>query len=49
MRNEVKLAGFILLLVMIFAAGHAAGARLGPVTTTSIPGGSGGGGMNMGG
>jgi hypothetical protein len=50
MQNEVKLAGFILLLVVIFAAGHAVGARLGPVATTSTQGGSGGGGgeMNMG-
>jgi hypothetical protein len=29
----IKLAGFLILLSVIFAAAHAAGARLGPVTT----------------
>jgi hypothetical protein len=49
----VKLIGFLLLLVVIFAGAHAAGAAFGPVTTGHSPvtydGGSGGGGMNMGG
>jgi hypothetical protein len=51
----VKLVGFALLLAVIFIAAHAAGARLGPVTTghsqVQYTGGSGGspgmGGMNM--
>ena len=33
MSPVLKLAGFIVLLVLIFAGAHAAGARLGPVTT----------------
>jgi hypothetical protein len=51
--REAKLVGFMLLLAAIFIGAHAAGARLGPVTTShsqvSYPG-SGGmnGGMNMG-
>jgi hypothetical protein len=52
----VKLIGFLLLLALIFAGAHAAGAAFGPVTTGHAPitydgGGSGGGmgGMNMGG
>ncbi len=55
MIREAKLVGFVLLLIAIFIGAHAAGAHLGPVTTThaqvSYPGlGSGGtGGMNMGG
>jgi hypothetical protein len=50
----VKVAGFLVLLALIFAAAHLAGARVGPVTVNS-PGqtsgggsGTGGGGMNMG-
>jgi hypothetical protein len=30
----IKLAGFLVLLGVIFAGAHAAGARLGPVTTS---------------
>jgi hypothetical protein len=54
----VKLAGFLILLALIFAGAHVAGARIGPVTTShsqveydgSVPaGGPGTGGMNMGG
>jgi hypothetical protein len=53
----IKLAGFLVLLVLIFAGAHMAGARLGPVTTghsqVQYTGGTGGapgmGGMNMGG
>jgi len=53
----IKLAGFLVLLVMIFAGAHAAGARLGPVNTghshVQYTGGTTGdrgmGGMNMGG
>jgi hypothetical protein len=30
----IKLAGFLILLAVIFAGAHAAGARLGPVTTS---------------
>jgi hypothetical protein len=50
----IKLIGFLVLLAVIFAGAHAAGAALGPVTTGRSPvtydGGSGGmGGMNMGG
>jgi hypothetical protein len=53
----LKLAGFIFLLVLIFAGAHVIGARLGPVTTGhsqvqytgGVSGGSGMGGMNMGG
>jgi hypothetical protein len=51
----IKLVGFFILLVVIFAGAHAAGARLGPVTTSHSPvrydGGGGGpqmGGMKMG-
>jgi hypothetical protein len=51
----IKLAGFLVLLAVIFAGAHAAGARLGPVTTSHSPvqydnGGSGPGmgGMKMG-
>ena len=55
----MKLAGFLILLAMIFAGAHVAGARLGPVTTSHSPvqydnggprmGGTGGtGGMKMG-
>jgi hypothetical protein len=54
--REAKLLGFLILLAVIFAGAHAAGARLGPVTTShsqvSYPGQGGGvntGGMNMGG
>ena len=58
MAPAVKLAGFLILLAAIFAGAHAAGARLGPVTTGhsqveydgSVPAGRHGtGGMNMGG
>jgi hypothetical protein len=53
----LKLFGFLVLLVAIFAGAHLAGARLGPVTTghahvqysTGNGGGPGMGGMNMGG
>ena len=53
--TAVKLVGFAVLLAVIFIAAHAAGARLGPVTTGHSPvqytGGTGGnpgmGGMNM--
>jgi hypothetical protein len=53
----MRVAGFVILLVVIFIAAHAAGARLGPVTTShshvqytgSGSSGSGSGGMNMGG
>jgi hypothetical protein len=53
--REAKLVGFLILLTAIFFGAHAAGARLGPVTTShsqvSYPGQGGGGmgGMNMGG
>jgi hypothetical protein len=54
--REAKLLGFLILLAAIFIGAHAAGARLGPVTTShsqvSYPGQGGGtnmGGMNMGG
>jgi hypothetical protein len=52
--REAKLLGFLILLAAIFLGSHAAGARLGPVTTShsevSYPGQGGGmGGMNMGG
>ncbi|HEY4464585.1 MAG TPA: hypothetical protein VGN41_18100 [Streptosporangiaceae bacterium] len=42
-----KLCGFLLLLAAIFTGAHAAGARLGPVTTSQYPAGTGGA-MNMG-
>lgn len=50
----MKLVGFLILLAVIFIAAQAAGARLGPVTTGHSQvqytgGGSGTGGMNMGG
>ncbi len=53
MIREAKLVGFVLLLIAIFAGAHAAGAHLGPVTTThsqvSYPGSGGGmGSMDMG-
>jgi hypothetical protein len=55
-----KLAGFLLLIVLAFAAAWLAGAHLGPVTTShsqvrytqvgsGSPGTGGTGGMNMGG
>jgi hypothetical protein len=55
--REVKLAGFVVLLVVIFLGARMAGAHLGPVTTShsqvSYTGGTGGTGggmmMNMGG
>jgi hypothetical protein len=52
--REARLVGFVILLAVIFLCAHAAGARLGPVTTghsqVSYPGqGGGGGGMMMGG
>ena len=58
MAPAIKLAGFLVLLALIFAGAHAAGARLGPVTTGhsqvqyagGVSSGSPGmGGMNMGG
>jgi hypothetical protein len=53
----MKLAGFLVLLAVIFIVAHAAGARFGPVTTGhsqiqyvgSTTGNKGMGGMNMGG
>ena len=53
MIREARLVGFVILLVVIFLGAHAAGARLGPVTTghsqVSYPGQGGGmGGMTMG-
>ena len=54
MTPAIKLAGFLVLLGVIFAGAHAAGARLGPVTTSHSQvqydgGGSPGmGGMKMG-
>jgi len=50
----MKLAGFIMLLIVIFVVGYAVGAYLGPVTTSSTSSqgggsGSGSGSMNMGG
>jgi len=52
--REAKLVGFVILLAAIFLGAHAAGSRLGPVTTShsqvSYPGQGGGtGGMTMGG
>ena len=55
MIREAKLVGFVILLMAIFLGAHAAGARLGPVSTShsqvSYPGQGGGGmgGMTMGG
>ena len=54
MIREAKLVGFVILLAAIFLGAHAAGSRLGPVTTShsqvSYPGQGGGmGGMTMGG
>ena len=54
MIREARLVGFVILLAVIFVGAHAAGAHLGPVTTThsqvSYPGqGGGSGGMTMGG
>lgn len=58
MTPAFKLTGFLVLLAVIFAGAHLAGARLGPVTTghTHVQydgggnsGGSGMSGMNMGG
>ena len=55
MIREAKLLGFLVLLAAIFLGAHAAGAHLGPVTTShsqvSYPGQGGGGmgGMTMGG
>lgn len=34
MSPAVKLCGFLILLVMVFTTAYAAGARLGPVTTS---------------
>ncbi len=56
MSREVKLVGFVVLLIVIFIGAHAAGGRLGPVTTSHShvsytgPGPRGGGmsGMDMG-
>jgi hypothetical protein len=48
----VKLAGFLVLLVLVFAGARVAGARLGPVTTSHSPvqytGGGAGSGGGMG-
>ena len=46
---SVKLCGFLLLLAAIFMGAHAAGAHLGPVTTSYSHSGGGSEGMNMGG
>lgn len=54
MRREARLAGFIILLAVIFVCAIAAGSHLGPVSTShsqvSYPGTgrTSGGGMNMG-
>jgi hypothetical protein len=45
----IKLAGFLILLAVIFAGAHAAGARLGPVTTSHSQVQYGGGSPGMGG
>jgi hypothetical protein len=48
--REAKLVGFVILLAAIFLCAHAAGAHLGPVTTTHAQVSSPNqGGMNMGG
>jgi len=53
--REAKLVGFVILLAAIFLGAHAAGSRLGPVTTSHSQvsyqgqGGGGTGGMTMGG
>jgi hypothetical protein len=50
--REAKLVGFALLLVLVFLGAHAAGARLGPVSTSrshvsyTSPQNPGGGGMS---
>ena len=44
MSPAAKLCGFLVLLMVIFAGAYAAGARLGPVTTTHS---GGSGSMNM--
>ena len=51
MTPAIKLAGFLILLAVIFAGAHAAGARLGPVTTghSQVQYDNGGGGPGMGG
>jgi hypothetical protein len=55
MIREAKLVGFVILLMAIFLGAHAAGASLGPVTTSHsqvsypVQGGGGMGGMTMGG
>jgi hypothetical protein len=48
----MKLVGFLILLIVLVIAAHAAGARLGPVTPSSSQvqytgGGTGGPGVNM--
>jgi len=52
MTRNVKIVGFLLLLVVIFAGAHVAGAALGPMTTghsqVSYTGTDSPGGMNMG-
>ena len=51
MSAAAKLVGFLLLLIVVFLTAHAAGAHLGPVTTSTVttqPGG-GSGSMHMGG
>jgi hypothetical protein len=54
MTRELKLAGFVVLLVAIFIGARFAGSELGPVTTSHSqvtytgPGGTDMGGMNMG-
>jgi hypothetical protein len=51
--REARLVGFVILLAAIFLGAHAAGARLGPVTTShsqvGYPGPGSGNGMTMGG
>ncbi len=52
MTREAKLAGFVLLLILIFASARLAGSHVGPVTTSHAqvgrPGPGGAGGMTMG-
>lgn len=48
MSAPVKLLGFLLLLAAVFIGAHAAGAYLGPVTTSQSQTGNGPGSVNMG-
>ncbi|HTT50474.1 MAG TPA: hypothetical protein VMH35_03620 [Streptosporangiaceae bacterium] len=54
MSTAAKLVGFVLLLITVFLAARAVGARLGPVTTSpgtvsQVQPGGGSGSMHMGG